>query len=152
MRTCKPFSVISWPVACGLQCLPCICLVVCCQDHLVPYPSPILSSFLSLSHLMLCHACCLSHCHTSSCPSLCVTPLAHTVMVHLVCMPPTISDHLRLHPPTLQCHSDAHCISSHNHATPVTRLNLDQCLISPDLVPMSWAAAYLSFSPYAAFA
>src|SRR5258706_4047541 len=78
MRKCKPSSVISWPVACGLQCLPCICMVVCCQDHLVPYPSPILSSFLSLFHLMLCHACCLSHCHTSSCPSLCVTPLAHT--------------------------------------------------------------------------
>src|SRR5258708_39674418 len=77
------------------------------------------------------------------------------VMVHLiclVCMPPTISDHLRLRLPTLQCHSDAHCVSSHNHATPVTGLNSDQCLISLDLVPMSQAAAYLSFSPYAAFA
>src|SRR5258708_3685412 len=71
-------------------------------------------------------------------------------MVHLICMPPTISDHLRLHPPTLWCHSDAHCISSHNHATPVAGLNLDQCLISLDLVPMSRATAYLSFSPYAA--
>src|SRR5258707_357971 len=66
--------------------------------------------------------------------------------------PPTISDHLRLHPPTLWCHSDAHCISSHNHATPVAGLNSDQCLISLDLVPMSRAATYLSFSPYAAFA
>src|SRR5258708_39684690 len=66
--------------------------------------------------------------------------------------PPTISDHLQLHPPTLWCHSDAHCVSLHNHATPVTGLNSDQCLISPDFVPMSWATAYLSFSPYAAFA
>src|SRR5258708_11373401 len=73
-------------------------------------------------------------------------------LIRLVCMPLTISDHLRLHPPTLQCHSDAHCISSHNHATPVTRLNLDQCLIDPDFVPMSRATTYLSFSPYAAFA
>src|SRR5258706_2053554 len=56
-------------------------------------------------------------------------------LVCLVCMPLTISDHLRLHLPTLRCHSDAHCISSHNHATPVAGLNLDQCLISPDLVP-----------------
>src|SRR5258705_11863869 len=62
------------------------------------------------------------------------------------------TDHLRLHPPTLQCHSDAHCISSHNHATPVAGLNSDQCLISPDFVPMSRATAYLSFSPYATFA
>src|SRR5258708_6882037 len=66
--------------------------------------------------------------------------------------PPTISDHLRLCLPTLQCHSNAHCVSSHNHATPVAGLNSDQCLISPDLVPMSRAATYLSFSPYAAFA
>src|SRR5258708_7950140 len=66
--------------------------------------------------------------------------------------PPTISDHLRLCLPTLWCHSNAHCISLHNHATPVAGLNLDQCLISLDLVPMSQAAAYLSFSPYAAFA
>src|SRR5258708_19740312 len=65
--------------------------------------------------------------------------------------PPTISDHLRLHLPTLWCHSDAHCISSHNHATPVAGLNSDQCLISPDLVPMSRATAYLSFSPYTPF-
>src|SRR5258708_3576675 len=78
-----------------------------------------------------------------------------SVMVHLVClihMPLTISDHLRLRPPTLWCHSDTHCVSSHNHATPVTGLNSDQCLISPDFVPMSWATTYLSFSPYAAFA
>ncbi len=75
-----------------------------------------------------------------------------SVMVHLVRMPPTISDHLRLRPPTLQCHSDAHCISSHNHTTPVAGLNSDQCLISLDLVPMSRATAYLSFSPYATFA
>src|SRR5258708_35561323 len=61
-------------------------------------------------------------------------------------------NHLRLHPPTLWCHSNTHCVSSHNHATPVARLNSDQCLISPDFVPMSWAATYLSFSPYAAFA
>src|SRR5258707_12010684 len=73
-------------------------------------------------------------------------------LVHLVRMPPTISDHLRLHPPTLWCHSDAHCVSSHNHATPVTGLNSDQCLISLHLVPMSRATAYLSFSPYATFA
>src|SRR5258707_6460461 len=73
-------------------------------------------------------------------------------LVRLICMPPTISDHLRLHPPTLWCHSDTHCISSHNHATPVTGLNLDQCLISPDFVPMSQATTYLSFSPYATFA
>src|SRR5258707_4074708 len=73
-------------------------------------------------------------------------------LVHLICTPPTISDHLRLHPPTLWCHSNAHCISSHNHTTPVAGLNLDQCLISPDFVPMSRATAYLSFSPYAAFA
>src|SRR5258708_14099074 len=72
-------------------------------------------------------------------------------LVRLVCMPLTISNHLRLHPPTLQCHSDAHCVSLHNHTTPVTRLNSDRCLISPDLVPMSRAATYLSFSPYAAF-
>ena len=32
--------------------------------------------------------------------------------------PPTISNHLRLHPPTLWCHSDAHCVTLHNHATP----------------------------------
>src|SRR5258708_17647274 len=66
--------------------------------------------------------------------------------------PPTISNHLRLCPPTLQCHSDAHCVSSHNHTTPVPGLNSDQCLISPDLVPMSQAPTYLSFSPYATFA
>src|SRR5260221_9962528 len=66
--------------------------------------------------------------------------------------PPTISNHLQLHLPTLRCHSDAHCASSHNHATPVAGLNSDQCLISPDLVPMSRATAYLSFSPYTAFA
>src|SRR5258708_3564842 len=66
-------------------------------------------------------------------------------LIHHVRMPPPISDHLRLRPPTLRCHSNAHCISSHNHATPVARLNLDQCLISPDLVPMSRATAYLSF-------
>src|SRR5260221_14274442 len=40
--------------------------------------------------------------------------------------PPTISNHPQLHPPTLWCHSDAHCVSSHNHTTPVARLNLDQ--------------------------
>src|SRR5258708_1720487 len=75
------------------------------------------------------------------------------VMVRLVrTPPPTISNHLRLHPPTLRCHSDAHCVSSHNHATPVAGLNSDQCLISLDLVPMSRAATYLSSSPYAAFA
>src|SRR5258705_8703944 len=66
--------------------------------------------------------------------------------------PPTISNHLQLHPPTLRCHSDAHCITSHNHTTPVARLNSDQCLISLDVVPMSRAATYLSFSPYATFA
>src|SRR5258708_31767946 len=49
--------------------------------------------------------------------------LLHVVMVHLVCMPPTISNHPQLCPPTLWCHSDAHCISSHNHATPVAGLN-----------------------------
>src|SRR5258708_3517996 len=75
-----------------------------------------------------------------------------TVMVCLVHMPPTISNHLRLHLPTLWHHSNAHCISLHNHATPVAGLNSDQCLISPDLVPMSRAATYLSFSPYATFA
>ena len=81
-------------------------------------------------------------------------PLLHnqSVMVCLVCMPPTISNHLQLHPPTLRCHSDTHCVSSHNHATPVAGLNSDQCLISLDLVPMSQATTYLSFSPYAAFA
>src|SRR5258707_1371668 len=45
---------------------------------------------------------------------------ACSVMVCLIClirMPPTISNHLRLCLPTLQCHSDAHCISLHNHAT-----------------------------------
>src|SRR5258708_14251182 len=73
-------------------------------------------------------------------------------LVRLIHMPPTISDHLRLHPPTLWCHSDAHCVSSHNHATPVTGLNSDQCLIDPDFAPMSQATTYLSFSPYAAFA
>src|SRR5258708_26210074 len=73
-------------------------------------------------------------------------------LVRLVCTPPTISDHLQLRLPTLQCHSDAHCVSSHNHTTPVAGLNSDQCLISPDFVPMSWATTYLSFSPYAAFA
>src|SRR5260370_35477208 len=73
-------------------------------------------------------------------------------LIHLVCMPLTISNHLRLCPPTLQCHSNAHCVSSHNHTTPAARLNSDQCLISLDLVPMSWSAAYLSFSPYPAFA
>src|SRR5258708_7393795 len=79
----------------------------------------------------------------------------HPLMVRLIClvrMPPTIPDHLQLCPPTLQCHSDAHCISSHNHATPVDGLNSDQCLISPDLVPMSRATTYLPFSPYATFA
>src|SRR5258708_27847092 len=77
------------------------------------------------------------------------------VMVRLVCLirtPPTISDHLRLHLPTLWRHPNAHCVSSHNHTTPVTGLNLDQCLIDPDFVPMSQATTYLSFSPYAAFA
>ncbi len=74
------------------------------------------------------------------------------VMVCLVHMPPTISDHLRLRPPTLRCHSNAHCVSLDNHATPVAGLNSDQCLISLDLVPMSRAATYLSFSPYATFA
>src|SRR5258708_1754862 len=73
-------------------------------------------------------------------------------LIHLIHTPPTISDHLRLHLPTLRCHSNAHCISLHNHATPVAGPNSDQCLISPDLVPMSWATTYLSFSPYAAFA
>src|SRR5260221_5645154 len=84
-----------------------------------------------------------------------VTSPKHVVMVHLihlVRMPPTISNHLPLHPPTLRCHSDAHCISSHNHTTPVTGLNSDQCLIDLDFVPMSRATTYLSFSPYAAFA
>src|SRR5258708_2540299 len=77
------------------------------------------------------------------------------VMVCLICFvrtPLTISDHLRLRPPTLRFHSDTHCVSSHNHATPVAGLNSDQCLISPDFVPMSRAASYLSFSPYSAFA
>src|SRR5258707_1332595 len=78
-------------------------------------------------------------------------PSVMVCLIRLVCMPPTISDHLRLHPPTLWCHSDTHCVSSHNHATPVAGLNLDQCLISPDFVPMSQATTYLSFSPYAAF-
>src|SRR5260221_8060211 len=55
-------------------------------------------------------------------------------------------------PPTLWCHSDAHCVSLRDHATPVTGLNSDQCLIDPDFVPMSWATTYLSFSPYATFA
>src|SRR5258707_12854419 len=123
MRKCKPSSVISWPVAYSVSLVYAWWFAV--RITLFPILLPSFHSFLSLFHLMLCHACCLSHCHTSSCPSLCVTPLAHTVMVHLVCMPPTISDHLRLHPPTLQCHSDAHCLSSHNHPTPVTRLNLD---------------------------
>src|SRR5258707_12799379 len=82
----------------------------------------------------------------SPCPSVMVC------LVHLVRMPPTISDHLQLCLPTLQCHSDAHCVSLHNHTTPVARLNSDQCLISPDFVPMSRATTYLSFSPYAAFA
>src|SRR6266436_8321547 len=69
------------------------------------------------------------------------------------CMPhPHAPNHLQLHPPTLRCHSNAHCISLHNHATPVARLNSDQCLISLDLVSMSWATTYLSFSPYATFA
>ena len=63
----------------------------------------------------------------------------------LVRTPPTISNHPQLHPPTPQCHSDARCISLHNHTTPVARLNSDQCLISPNLIPMSWAATYLSF-------
>ena len=59
-----------------------------------------------------------------------ITPLLchyvlECVMVCLTCMPPTISDHFRLHLPTLQCHSDAHCVSSHNCATPVAGLNLD---------------------------
>src|SRR5258708_1493036 len=81
--------------------------------------------------------------------------LVKIVMVHLIHFvrtPLTISDHLRLCPPTLRIHSDTHCISSHNHATPVTGLNSDQCLISLDFVPMSRATTYLSFSPYAAFA
>src|SRR5258708_4917488 len=78
MRKCKPSSVISWPVACGLQCLPCICRWFAVRITLFPILLPSFHSFLSLFHLMLCHACCLSHCHTSSCPSLCVTPLAHT--------------------------------------------------------------------------
>src|SRR5258707_1268759 len=73
-------------------------------------------------------------------------------LVHFVCMPLTISDHLQLHPPTLWFHIDTHCTSLHNHATPVAGLNSDQCLISPDFVPMSRAATYLSFSPYATFA
>src|SRR5258707_7681156 len=73
-------------------------------------------------------------------------------LVHFVRMPLTISDHLQLCLPTLRFHSDTHCISSHNHATPVAGLNSDQCLISLDFVPMSQAATYLSFSPYAAFA
>src|SRR5260370_5316739 len=84
MRKCKPSSVISWPVACGLQCLPCICMVVCCQDHLVPYPSPILSFFLvslssyvvscllsfSLPHLILPISLCHTigpYCHGTPC-------------------------------------------------------------------------------------
>src|SRR5258708_8255061 len=58
-------------------------------------------------------------------------------LVRLIRMPLTISDHLRLHLPTLQCHSDTHCISLHNHTTPVAGLNLDQCLISLDFSPMS---------------
>src|SRR5260221_11427033 len=87
--------------------------------------------------------------------SLFSAPHALCVMVRLVCFvctPLTISDHPRLHLPTLRFHSDTHCVSSHNHTTPVAGLNSDQCLISPDFVPMSWAATYLSFSPYAAFA
>ena len=47
---------------------------------------------------------------------------------------PHAPNHLRLHPTTLRCHSDVHCVSSHNHATPVAGLNSDQCLISPNLV------------------
>src|SRR5258706_4066657 len=93
-----------------------------------------------------------------SCFTWQATPMLDFLITVMVCLvrlvhtPLTISDHLRLRPPTLWCHSDAHCISSHNHTTPVTGLNSDQCLISLDLVPMSWATAYLSFSPYAAFA
>src|SRR5258708_27862680 len=89
-------------------------------------------------------------------PVLSAPPFAHAskrhhhvmvCLVHLIHTPPTISDHLRLRPPTLQCHSDAHCASSQNHTTPVTGLNSDQCLISPDFVPMSRATTYLSFHP-----
>src|SRR5258708_19737541 len=72
-------------------------------------------------------------------------------LVHLVRTPPTISDHLRLHLPTLRCHSNAHCISLHNHATPVTRLNSDQCLISLNLVPLSCAPPFSPFPPYPTF-
>src|SRR5258708_36709497 len=70
MRKCKPSSVISWPTVSPLY----------MHGGLLSGSPCSLSfhSFLSLFHLMLCHACCLSHCHTSSCPSLCVTPLAHT--------------------------------------------------------------------------
>src|SRR5258708_5234448 len=64
--------------------------------------------------------------------SLFSAPHALCVMVRLVCFvctPLTISDHPRLHPPTLRFHSNTHCVSSHNHTTPVAGLNSDQCLI-----------------------
>src|SRR6266481_385330 len=83
-------------------------------------------------------------------PTLWCHSNTHCISSHNHATP--VADHLRLRLPTLQCHSDTHCVSSHNHATPVAGLNSDQCLISPDSVPMSRAATYLSFSPYAAFA
>src|SRR5258708_29849975 len=55
---------------------------------------------------------------------------------------PIISDSVRLHSGVTPMHT----VSSHNHTTPVAGLNSDQCLISPDLVPMSQPATYLSFS------
>src|SRR5258707_15294196 len=76
MRKCKPSSVISWPVAYSVSLVYAWWFAV--RIPLFPILLPSFHSFLSLFHLMLCHACCLSHCHTSSCPSLCVTPLAHT--------------------------------------------------------------------------
>src|SRR5258708_2332994 len=63
-------------------------------------------------------------------------------LVRLVRMPLTISDHLRLCPPTLQCHSDTHCISSHNHATPVER----RCHGTPHL-PHPHAPDHLRLHP-----
>src|SRR5258707_2294570 len=127
------------------HCVPAFCSAIFCicksMVHMLYAKNP-----LTLGHSVGSHYIIYIHLRSL---------IRHNVMVHLVClirMPPTISNHLRLCPPTLQCHSGAHCISSHNHATPVAGLNSDQCLISPDFVPMSRATTYLSFSPYAAFA
>src|SRR5258708_19428935 len=56
-------------------------------------------------------------------------------LIRLVCMPPTISDHLQLCLPTLWCHSDAHCVTSHNPPPSVTALHSLQSLISLTLFP-----------------